>query len=81
MKKADGLNIALGNTVKVLRNNKGLTQEELAERCDTSAVYISEIERGIKQPTFRTVYIISKALDLKLHQFVKKVESNLTNED
>lgn len=80
MKKADGLNIALGNTVKVLRNKKGLTQEELAERCDTSAVYISEIERGIKQPTFHTVYILSKALELKLHQLAKKVESNLETE-
>jgi transcriptional regulator with XRE-family HTH domain len=76
VKKADGLNTALGSTIKALRIEKGLTQEQLAEKCDTSAVYISEIERGIKQPTFHAVCIISLSLDLKISEFVKKLEQN-----
>lgn len=80
VKKADGLNTALGSTIKALRVKKGLTQEQLAEKCDTSAVYISEIERGIKQPTFHAVFIISISLDVKLSEFVKKLERSIEYE-
>ena len=75
VKKAEGLNTALGDTIKTLRIKEGLTQEQLAEKCEASAVYISEIERGIKQPTFHTVFIISLALEIKLSDFVTELES------
>ena len=78
MKTADGLNIALGETVRDLRIQKGLTQEKLAEKCETSAVYISEIERGLKMPTVATLLAISVALDLKLSEMVIKLEERIT---
>ena len=78
MKNADGLNIALGNTIRETRIKKGFTQEDLAEKCDTSAVYISEIERGIKSPTFTTVFTIATALEMKMSEFVLKLEERIT---
>lgn len=81
VKKADGLNTALGDTIKALRIQKGLTQEQLAEKCEASPVYISEIERGVKQPTFHTVFIISVALEMKLSHFVTELESNFVYTD
>lgn len=78
MKQLDGLNTALGNTIRSLRIEKGLTQEQLAEKCESSAVYISEIERGIKRPTFETVFAISLSLDMEFHAFVKELEKNLS---
>lgn len=77
MKKVDGLNIAIGETIKELRVSKNLTQEELAEKCDTSAVYISEIERGIKNPTATTLLTISTSLGLKLSELVLAIEQQL----
>jgi transcriptional regulator with XRE-family HTH domain len=77
VKKVDGLNILIGETVRELRVSKNLTQEELAEKCDTSAVYISEIERGIKNPSVNTLMVISSALDIKLSNLIIDLESNL----
>lgn len=36
----------IGNRIKTARENKGLTQEKLAEELDVSNAYISKIERG-----------------------------------
>lgn len=76
MKKVDGLNIVIGETVKELRVQRGLTQEELAEKCETSAVYISEIERGIKNPTAVTLMVITAALGINLSEFFVRVEDH-----
>lgn len=51
-----------------LRNKHGLTQAQLAERCDMSQADISRIERGSTSPTARTLQRIADALgaDLRL---------------
>lgn len=36
----------IGRRIKTARENKGLTQEKLAEELDVSNAYISKIERG-----------------------------------
>ena len=74
VKKVDGLNIAIGETIKGLRVQKNLSQEDLAEKCDTSAVYISEIERGIKNPTASTLMVIALSFDLKMSELVSEIE-------
>ena len=38
----------LGLRIRALRNEAGLTQEELAEKADISPVYLGEVERGQK---------------------------------
>ncbi|MEQ9265042.1 MAG: helix-turn-helix transcriptional regulator [Balneolaceae bacterium] len=74
MKKVDGLNIAIGRTVKELREQAGLTQEELAAKCETSSVYISEIERGIKNPSSATLMQLALSLEMKMSDLVLKIE-------
>jgi ribosome-binding protein aMBF1 (putative translation factor) len=46
-----------------LRKRHGLTQAELAERCDMDQADISRIERGSTSPTARTLQQIAEALD------------------
>lgn len=46
-----------------LRNKHGLTQSQLAERCDMSQADISRIERGSTSPTARTLQRIADALE------------------
>ena len=36
--------VEIGNKIKELRNQKGLTQEELADRCELSKGFISQLE-------------------------------------
>jgi predicted ATPase len=50
--------------LKRLRRAAHLTQEELAERAGFSAVYISMLERGARQPLHSTVALLDDALGL-----------------
>jgi len=49
-----------------LRESRGLTQSELAERCGIDQGDISRIERGSTSPTARTLQRIAEALDSDL---------------
>ena len=46
----------IGRKIKLLRIQKGLTQEELAERTDLSKGYISQLERDLSSPSIETFY-------------------------
>ena len=43
----------------------GLSQEELAELCDLSTHYISDIEHAKYSPSIPTIEIIAKGLNIK----------------
>lgn len=45
----------LGLFLREARLQKGLTQEELAEKCETNKAYISKIENDIKDIRFSTL--------------------------
>ena len=53
----------LGLKVSELRQQKGLTQERLAERCEVSARTIQRIEIGEVDPRAYTIQCLSEALD------------------
>ena len=40
-----------GETLMRLRRGKLLSQQELADRCGKSSNYISDLERGVRQPS------------------------------
>jgi transcriptional regulator with XRE-family HTH domain len=52
----------LGARVREIRNEKGLTQAQLAERTHLSINMISYVERAIKFPSAATFEKLSKAL-------------------
>ncbi|ADU15413.1 helix-turn-helix domain protein (plasmid) [Asticcacaulis excentricus CB 48] len=52
----------VGENLKRLRQEKGLTQEVLESRSGLSQQYLSGLERGKRNPTIITVYEISQAL-------------------
>ena len=45
-----------------LRRDRGLTQEEVAERSGFSQQYISGLERGLRNPTVVTLFELAQAL-------------------
>jgi uncharacterized Tic20 family protein/DNA-binding Xre family transcriptional regulator len=58
----------LGLKVSELRQNKGLTQEKLAEQCEVSPRTIQRIESGEADPRAYTLQCLSTALDFDFMQ-------------
>jgi transcriptional regulator with XRE-family HTH domain len=54
-----------GAVVRALREKRGLTQEELAERAEVSATYIGYIERGDNVPTLIVILQLASALSVR----------------
>lgn len=54
-----------GALVRRLRESRGLTQEELAERAEVSATYIGFVERGDNVPTLTIIIQIASALGVR----------------
>jgi transcriptional regulator with XRE-family HTH domain len=65
----------LGLKVIELRQLKGLTQEQLAERCDVSARTIQRIESGEVDPRAYTLHCLGEALEFDFS------EENTSNEN
>jgi transcriptional regulator with XRE-family HTH domain len=57
--------VKFGAVVRRLREEKGLTQEELAERAGISATYVGFIERGDNVPTLTIVIQIASGLRIR----------------
>jgi transcriptional regulator with XRE-family HTH domain len=67
----------VGKLVRALRNQEGLTQEELANRLSLSRVTIQNLEAG-KNPTLDTLLIVLQYFD-QLNGFNQYIESEIQN--
>jgi len=56
--------------VKRVRKERGLSQEELADRAGVHRTYVSQIERGVKNATFISLDKIAQALGTPLSELV-----------
>jgi transcriptional regulator with XRE-family HTH domain len=52
----------LGRAVKAVRKAQGLTQEELAARADLHPTYISDVERGVRNPSWDVVARLAEGM-------------------
>ncbi|MBI3351260.1 MAG: helix-turn-helix transcriptional regulator [Nitrospirae bacterium] len=58
------INKKLGARIKLIRKSSKLTQGKLAERVNLSVEYISRLERGVSEPSFKTLQILAEALNV-----------------
>ena len=70
------MSIALlfGRILQEKRQEKGLSQEQLAQICGLDRTYISLLERGLRQPTLNSLFNISKGLEISPCFFIKLLE-------
>lgn len=61
--------VELGEKIKRLRLQHGLTQEELALRCDLSKGFISQLERDLTSPSIATLMDVLECLGSDLKAF------------
>lgn len=59
----------IGEKIKSLRIKMGLTQEELANRCELSKGFISQLERDLTSPSIATLIDILECLGTDLKEF------------
>jgi transcriptional regulator with XRE-family HTH domain len=52
----------LGRNVRRLRKEKGWSQEEFADRAGIHRTYVSDIERGARNPTVAIIEQLAKPL-------------------
>ena len=62
----------LGEKIKRMRLQKGLTQEELADRCELTKGYISQLENNLNSPSIATLTDILAALGSSLAEFFQE---------
>lgn len=58
--------IRIGSNIREMREERGMTQQDLAARCNMEKSNISRIEAGRTNLTARSAWKISKALGVKL---------------
>lgn len=56
----------LGQTIKSIRKQKGLKQNQFAELCEITQAYLSQIENNLKEPNLSTLKVISDKLETPL---------------
>ena len=61
----------LGQQIKTLRLQKGLSQAKLAKLLEVHPTYISSVERGMRNLTVKSVEKIAKALNIPIEKFIK----------
>ena len=67
----------IGNVFRRLRRERGITLRELAELAQVSVPYLSEIERGRKEPSSEILAAICRALELELTDLLAEVQFDL----
>jgi len=56
---------AFGIAIREIRNEIGISQEALADRCDLDRTYVSGIERGERNPSLTNILKIAAALNTR----------------
>ena len=59
----------IGEKLRELRIQRGLTQEELADRCELSKGFISQVERDLASPSIATLTDMLECLGVTLQTF------------
>lgn len=59
-----------GRRLCAYREKKGLTQAELARRCDLTASWVSHFERGSRSPNIQNLVRLADALDLTVGELL-----------
>ena len=64
----------IGEKIRRLRTTKEMTQEELANRCELTKGFISQLERDLTSPSIATLMDIMECLGTNLKDFFDEIE-------
>ncbi|MBE5769569.1 MAG: cupin domain-containing protein [Clostridiales bacterium] len=68
----------IGEKLRLLRLQRGLTQEEMASRCELSKGFISQVERNLASPSIATLMDMLECLGTSLPEFFNEKPAEKT---
>ena len=66
---------SFGQVLQQLRQERGLSQEELAFESGYHRTYISLLERGKKSPSLQTIFQLAKTLKVEPSDIVERIQA------
>ncbi|WP_420410074.1 helix-turn-helix domain-containing protein [Hoeflea sp.] len=60
----------IGSDIRALRTTRNLTLKELAEALDRSLGWVSQVERGLSEPTAKDLRAMARIFDVPLSMFL-----------
>lgn len=75
MSPLEGPSRALAMVIRQLREDRGVTQEDLAHEAGITTGTLSKIERGLANPSWTTVERIARALGTSVARLAASAES------
>jgi transcriptional regulator with XRE-family HTH domain len=70
---------AFGHVLRRRRVAAGFSQEQLALTCGLDRTFISLLERGLRQPTLTTLFVLAEALHVRPSKLIASVETQLAD--
>lgn len=70
-----------GQELRRARNAVGISQEKLALQVGLDRTYISMLERGLRQPTMMTIFLLCPPLNLSPAEVVFRVQEYFNNDE
>jgi transcriptional regulator with XRE-family HTH domain len=68
---------AFGDVLREERKRQNISQEQLALYADVDRTFVSQIERGIRQPTLTTLFKLARVLKVAPSALVARMERSL----
>lgn len=65
---------AFGDAIRALRDERGLTQEALADLCGLTTNYVGDAERGERNISIRAIWQLADGLDVQASQLLREAE-------
>ncbi len=69
--------MAFGRAIRMMRVERGISQEELGLRAGLSRAFFGKVERGDASPTFETIVKVSAGLQVPAADIVRLAERYL----
>jgi len=72
--RTDQIRSTFGQVLREQRTARGISQEDLALNADVDRTFVSQMERGIRQPTITTIMKLAEALGIQASALVARME-------
>jgi len=71
-----GDNKKLGHRIRTKRKDRGLSLNQVAEKINKTSSYLSQVERGLAEPSITALREIAKALEVPIFYFLIEEENH-----
>lgn len=66
--------LALGQAIREVRTERGISQEGLADQAGMHRTYVGGIERGERNPSYRNIVKLARALEVRPSELLARAE-------